>query len=187
MEQNRYDGLNPKLQVAIPPNIGLDSDTRNSVIEILNTTLADESVLTVKTRSAHWNVSGAGFFELHTLFDLQYKQLNDISNEVAERVRVLGGIAIGSLQEFLKNARLDEKPEDIPDMLELLADHEAIIRFLREDAKKCSEEHEDEVTRDFLVGVLYEHEKMAWILRSHIEPQLTGDERKKSKVNPYQR
>jgi starvation-inducible DNA-binding protein len=118
------------LQVLIQPNIGLDSDVRHSVVEILNNTLANEAVLTVKTRSAQWNVSGAGFFELHILFNSQYEQLNDISDEIAERARILGGIAIGSLREFINYTRLEEQSGVVPDILRLLADHEATIRFL---------------------------------------------------------
>ena len=179
MGHNGNDGHHPKLQVLIQPNIGLDSDVRRSVVEILNNTLANEAVLTVKTRGAHWNVSGAGFFELYILFDSQYEQLNDISDEIAERARMLGGIAIGSLQEFLKNTRLDEQPGDVPDIMDLLADHEAAIRFLREDAKKCSEEYEDEGTFELLVSVLRLHEKMAWMLRSYIEHEPVHGESQK--------
>src|SRR5512135_1648550 len=110
MRRNHNDGHEPDLQVVIQPNIGLDGDTRRSVVNILNITLADEAVLAARTRSAHWNVIGADFFELHILFDTQYKQLNDISDEIAERVRMMGGFAIGSLQEFLLHTRLDEQP-----------------------------------------------------------------------------
>jgi starvation-inducible DNA-binding protein len=173
MEHNRNDGHNDghnlKLMVSIQPNIGLDSDVRRSVVEILNNILANEVVLTLKTRSAHWNISGAGFFELHILFKSQYEQLNDISDEIAERARMLGGFAIGSLQEFLKHSRLEEQPGVVPDILRLLADHEASIRFLREDARKCTEDFEDEGTNGLLVSVMRLHEKMAWMLRSYIE------------------
>jgi starvation-inducible DNA-binding protein len=169
------DGHHPKLQVLIQPNIGLDSDVRHSVVEMLNHTLANEAVLTVKTRGAHWNVCGAGFYELHILFDSQYKQLNDISDKIAERARMLGGIAIGSLQEFINLTRLEEQSGVVPDILRLLADHEASIRFLREDARKCTEEYEDEGTFDLLVSVMRLHEKMAWMLRSYIEPELLHD------------
>jgi starvation-inducible DNA-binding protein len=113
---------------------------------------------------------------LHTLFDIQYEQLNEISDEVAERARMLGGVAMGSFQEFINSTRLDEQPGDVPSIMNLLADHEASIRFLREDAKKCSEEYEDEATGAFLIDILSRHEKMAWMLRSYIEPELTGDE-----------
>src|SRR5512140_3539984 len=142
MDHSRNDGHNLKLQILIQPNIGLDGDVRRSVVEILNQTLADEAVLTVKTRNAHWNVSGPGFFELHILFDSQYKLLNDISDEIAERTRMLGGIALGSMHEFIKHTRLEEQPGIVPEILHLLADHEACIRFLREDATKCTEEYD---------------------------------------------
>jgi len=179
MGHDHNDGHNPILQVLIQPNIGLDSDIRRSVVEILNNTLANEAVLTVKTRSAHWNVSGPGFFELHILFDSQYKQLNDISDELAERARMLGGIAIGSLQEFINYTRMEEQPGVVPDILHLLADHEASVRFLREDAKKCTDEYEDEGTFELLVSVMCLHEKMAWMLRSYIENEPVHGESQK--------
>ncbi len=175
MEHNRNDGHNTNLQVEIQPNIGLDSDVRHSVVDILNNTLANEAVLSQKTRSAHWNVSGAGFLELHILFDSQYKQLNEISDEIAERARMLGGIAIGSLQEFINLARIEEQPGSVPKIMNLLADHEAAIRLLREDARKCSEEHEDEGTFELLVSVMSLHEKMAWMLRSYLEIEPNHD------------
>ena len=180
MGNNGNNGHNPELQVLIQPNIGLDSDVRRAVVEILNTTLANEAVLTVKTRSAHWNVSGAGFFELYILFDSQYKQLNDISDELAERARMMGGAAIGSLHEFLKYARVEEQPGLVPDILRLVADHEASIRFLRESARKCTEEYEDEGTFELLVSVMRLHEKMAWMLRSYIENEpIQGESQKR--------
>ena len=171
MGKNGNNGHNPKLQVFIQPNIGLDSVVRHSVVEILNNTLANEVILTQKTRIAYWNASGAGFFELHILFDTQSKQLNAVSEEIAERARMLGGNAISSLQEFINNTRLEEDPGVIPDILHLLADHEASIRFLREDARKCTEEYEDEGTFELLVSVMRLHEKMAWMLRSYIEKE----------------
>jgi len=169
MRHDLDDVHNKKLQVDIQPNIGLDRDARRSIVEILNNTLADEAVLTLKTRSAYWNVRGAGFFELDILFNSQYEQLNDISDELAERVQMLGGVAIGSLQEFIKATRLDEQPGVVPNILRLLADHEAFIRSLREDVRKCTEEYEDEGTFELLVSVMRLHEKMAWMLRSYIE------------------
>jgi len=169
MLQDRNDGRNKNLQVLIQPNIGLESDIRHPVVEILNNTLANEAVLILKTRSARWNMSGAGFFELRILFDTQYKQLNDISDEIAERARMLGGFTTGSLKEYLTHTRLDEQAGVAPDTLHLLADHESIIRFLREDVRKCTEEFEDEGTFNLLVGVMRVHEKMAWVLRSYLQ------------------
>ena len=169
------DGHKPKQQILLQPSIGLDSDVRYPVAEILNITLANEAVLAQKTRSALWNVHGAGFDDRHDLFDLQSKQMNTISEGIAERVQVLGGLPVGSFGEFIKYTRLTEQPGDVPDMMDLLADHEIAIRSLRKDARKCSEEYEDEVTCAFMIGILCLHEKMAWRLRSNFEPELPSD------------
>jgi starvation-inducible DNA-binding protein len=180
MEHNHNDGYNPKLQFPIQPNIGLDRDVRHSVVEILNNTLANEAVLTAKTRCAHWNVTGSGFFDLYILYDAQYRQLTDISDEVAERARMLGGIAIGSLQDFMQYTRVEDQPGIIPDIVRLIADHEATIRFLREDSRKCTEEYGDEGTFELLVSVMRIHEKMAWMLRSHIQNEpINGESQKR--------
>lgn len=170
MDTNRDNGKKKSLKVAIQPNIGLDSDVRHSVVNILNNTLSNEVVLSFKTRGAHWNASGQDFYELYILFDSQYSQLNSITDKIAERARMMGGIVIASLKEFLANTRLEELPGQIPGILSLLADHESSIRFLREDVRKCTEDYEDEGTAELLVRVMRLHEKMAWMLRSYIEP-----------------
>jgi starvation-inducible DNA-binding protein len=163
------DGHNSELKILFHPNLGLDSEVRHSVVELLNHMLASETVLATKTRSAHWNVNGANFYELHTLFETHYQLLNNASNEIAERIRMLGGIAIGTHQEFLQHTWLDEQPGEVPDIMRLLADHEAMTRFLREAAKQCSEEYEEEGTFELLVNMMRLHERLAWILRSNLE------------------
>lgn len=175
----KNNGHDPNASILIQPNIGLDSDVRLPIIKILNHTLSNEAVLALKTRNAHWNVRGVNFFELHILFDTQYKQLNDISDEVAERVRIVGGIAIGSFAEFLTHTKLEERPGEVPDVLHLLADHETIIRYLHDDIRKCSDDYEDEGTVDLLVSVMRIHEKMAWMLRSYIETEQSHGESQK--------
>ena len=172
MEDLHKDGYNPKLPVFIQPNIGLDSDVRRSVVHLLNVTLADEVVLATKTRSALWNARGADFHKIQTLFENQYQLLNNVCDELARRARMLGGFAIGSLEEFIHLSRLEGQPGDVPDILRLLADHETTIRSLREDVRKCTEEYEDEGTFDLLVSVMRMHEKITWLLRSCLEADL---------------
>lgn len=169
MGRNSGGGIITELKVAIQPNIGLDESTRRSIVELLNKMMSDEMVLAAKTRSAHWNVQGAGFFELHTLFDAQYHEVCDLVDKIAERTRMMGGFAFGSLQAYLEHTRLTEQPGDVPDPMHLLADHEAIIRYTREDSKKCLEEFEDQGTAELLTGAIRLHEKMAWMLRSYVE------------------
>ena len=155
-----------KIDIAIPEG------ARQTVVEILNTLLADEYLLYTKTRNYHWNVTGLQFNDLHKFFEAQYEELNEFVDEVAERARQLGGRAYGTLAEFVKVARLTEAPEAVPaarDMIAtLLADHEAVIRSLRADIGPVTDTYQDIGTSDFLTGLLEKHEKMAWMLRAFL-------------------
>ena len=93
---------------------------------------------------------------------------------------MLGGFAIGSFREFLLFSRLEDRAGEVPDIVHLLADHEATIRHLREDARKCSEEYEGEGTFEFLGSVMRLHEKMGWMLRSFMETQPVHEAEKSS-------
>lgn len=154
-------------------NIGLSAEQRRGVVELLNALLSDEYVLYTKTRNYHWNVTGPQFNDFHRFFEAQYTALNDIVDRVAERARALGGRAIGSLAEFLQLTRLKEDRGHLVEVKEMIAqllvDHEAIIRTLRVDLEMCAEKHHDMGTNDFLTGLLQEHEKMAWMLRSMLD------------------
>jgi starvation-inducible DNA-binding protein len=155
-------------------NIGLSDNNRRAVVEILQPHLADLHVLYVKTRNYHWNVVGSRFQPLHEVFEEQYDTLEETIDAVAERIRALGEKAPGSMTEFLAMARLKEEPAgNFPTadaMLQnLLADHEAIIRQLREDIRTTDEKYGDTGTADFLTGLIEGHEKTAWMLRAFLE------------------
>ena len=155
------------------PEIGLLDKNRDAVVKILNAILSDEMVLPIKTRNYHWNVTGLQFNDLHKFFDAQYGELNGIVDDVAERARALGGLAMGTMGEFQKQARLKEHPGQHPGaksmLSNLLSDHESIIRTLRADQAICQDTHGDAGTTDFLIGLMEQHEKMAWMLRSFLE------------------
>ena len=153
--------------------IGIAKQDRQGVIDILTKGLADEYILYTKTRNYHWNVVGPHFSDYHKLFETQYDQTAEDIDEIAERIRSLGGKTVSTMNEFLKLTRLSEEPEHFPDaktmILNLVADHETIIRNLREDIKTCGEKFNDVGTEDFLTGMLEKHEKTAWMLRSTLE------------------
>ena len=155
------------------PNIGINDSQRGAVVGILDTLLADEYLLYTKTRNYHWNVVGPQFNDLHKFFEAQYDELDKIVDEVAERARALGGNALGTLTEFVQRARLKEQPGKYPDakamLAALTADHETLIRSLRTDADVVATKHGDAGTNDFLVGLMEQHEKMAWMLRAFQE------------------
>jgi starvation-inducible DNA-binding protein len=152
--------------------IGLEEKDRSGSATILNHLLSDEFLLYTKTRNYHWNVTGRDFYELHKFFEAQYEVLDEIMDAVAERVRALGFMAFGTMEQFQRFSRLKEAISDAQstgNMLQnLLNDHETIIRHLREDQQAAAEKYHDAGTSDFLTGLMEQHEKMAWMLRSFL-------------------
>lgn len=161
-----------KTPAALPANIGIEEKNRKAIGELLNHRLADTTVLYQKTRNYHWNVTGMHFAELHEFFEEQYDQMADSIDEIAERVRQMGVFAIGTLDEMKSYSNVEERPGVIPEAVDmvrdLLNDHEMVIRQLREDIDTV-EKMDDMGTADFLTALMEAHEKMAWMLRAHLE------------------
>lgn len=154
------------------PHIGIPEKNLKNVNSLLSAALADATLLYIKSRKFHWNISGESFMELHVLFEQQYKELEEEIDEIAERIGKLGGKTIGTMQEFLELARLKEAPGNYPNrkemIRELLEDHETFIVELRKDVEKCQDELKDAGTADFLTGLMEAHETNAWKLRRYL-------------------
>lgn len=161
------------------PTIGIAINGTEEISTFLNLLLADEYVLYTKTRNAHWNVSRSGFYELHKFFEIQYEVLNGMIDDIAERIHTLGHFALGSLKDFLSVAQISEENYDFGNSTEiiqmLIADHETIIRTIRNEIISTSGKHNDHVTTDFVTGLMEQHEKMAWMLRAFLtEPDFSA-------------
>jgi starvation-inducible DNA-binding protein len=154
-------------------SIGIKSENLAKVAEILIQTLADEFILYTKTRKAHWNVEGKDFYNKHLFFEAQYQQLDGIIDDLAERIRMLGHYVPATLREYLSLTHLSESHLESNDSLtymkELLSDHESILIHLRENIENFAVEFKDAGTSDYITGLLETHEKMAWMLRSHLK------------------
>lgn len=152
--------------------IGINAENLAAVAHSLSTILADEYVLYTKTRKAHWNVEGPDFYNKHKFFEEQYTQLEEIVDEVAERIRKLGHYAPASLKQFLELTHLTEDDRGKNDALTyieiLLADHESILIHLRENINNYAAALKDAGTSDYITGLMEKHETMAWMLRAHL-------------------
>lgn len=150
---------------------GISRENMQKITNILNDNLADEYVLLTKTKNYHWNVEDPRFNDLHKFFEEQYELLATAVDEIAERVRAVGGKSRATLKEFLSSSQIKEDVGSFPDadtMLgNLLSDHEVIIKTLRKNINECQDLN-DEGTANFLTDKMEEHEKMAWMLRSFI-------------------
>lgn len=153
-------------------NIGIDAKNLKAVCKALSGVLANQHVLYIKTRKYHWNVSGPSFMELHKLFEAQYEQLANAIDEVAERISKLGEPVPGTMAEFIKDATLKEDatiPTQMVMIQNLLKDHEASIKSLRNDIDDCEDKYEDKGSADLLTGLMRKHETIAWMLRRYLK------------------
>jgi starvation-inducible DNA-binding protein len=152
--------------------IGIKPEHLADAARSLNKLLADEHVLYIKTRNAHWNIQGPDFHAQHKFFEEQYGELEEMIDEAAERVRALGHYAVATMQKFLELTHLTEEAREKNDsegfIKELLEDHTTIIMHLRDSIDRYANEWHDIGTSDFVTGLLEKHEKMAWMLRADL-------------------
>ncbi len=155
-----------------------DKDT-DEISKFLNILLADEYVLYTKTRNAHWNISDRGFDELHKFFEIQNGVLDEMIDNIAGRIRVLGHFALGSLKDMLRVTQMNEETHDFETstgiIQALVADHETIISMIRNEIILISNKYNDHGTTDFVTGLMEQHEKMVWMLRAFLsEPDFSA-------------
>jgi starvation-inducible DNA-binding protein len=154
-------------------NIGISETNKQEVVDQLSKILADEYVLYTKTRNAHWNLEGIGFHGLHVFFEEQFNQLDEMIDSIAEHIRSLGHYSPGSLKSFLDLTHLSEDSgggnSGTSYMATILEDHLSIIFILRENIDVFAATYKDYGSSDFLTGLISAHEKMAWMLSSHLK------------------
>lgn len=149
----------------------MDKKTSRQISQQLCHILADTYILYVKTQNFHWNLIDPRFYSLHLFFEKQYEELAEAVDDFAERIRTMGSLAPGSMQEFLKLGALEESPAHLSgdEMIQvLLRDHTIVAKHLREHIKPI-QDLGDEGTADLLIEKLRFHEKTAWMLQSHLE------------------
>src|SRR6266566_3318793 len=75
----------------------LSAEGVREISAALNALIADTFALYVKTKNFHWHVSGPHFRDYHLLLDEQGDQIFAMTDDIAERVRKLGGTTIRSI------------------------------------------------------------------------------------------
>ncbi|RKN78698.1 Dps family protein [Ulvibacterium marinum] len=153
--------------------IGIKKENRKAVVEMLKQILADEHVLYIKTRNAHWNIEGIDFHSKHVFLEEQYNKLETVIDEVAERIRMLGFYAPGTMKQFLETSQLNEEGPEQNNTKGffsiLLEDHDTIIKFIRKNISENAEERNDDGTADFIIALMQKHEQMAWMMRATLK------------------
>jgi len=156
--------------VRIP--IGLDDRVRQQSADALNAILADTMTLRDLYKKHHWQVSGHTFYSLHLLFDKHYEEQSELVDLIAERVQLLGGLAVAMAADVAEMTRMARPPagrEEVPVQISrLLEGHEIICRAAREAAQQADESGDDG-TNDLLISnVLRTNEMQAWFVAEHV-------------------
>ncbi|HJM68432.1 MAG TPA: DNA starvation/stationary phase protection protein Dps [Candidatus Babeliales bacterium] len=155
-----------------PTKISIPEKDRIELIAMLNKSLASVTDLYIQLKQAHWNVKGSNFIGLHVLLDEIAERVEAQVDDVAERVTSLGGTALGTLQETVKNTALPSYPIDIftgKEHVEHLTHNMGLLgELVRKDIKK-SEELGDMATNDLYVDLVRVLDKDLWFLEAHLQ------------------
>jgi starvation-inducible DNA-binding protein len=140
--------------------------------ERLNQLLADSMTLRDLYKKAHWQVIGPTFYQLHLLFDKHFSEQVEVVDTIAERIQLLGGLAIAMAPDVAETTQIQRPPrgrEEVPVVISRLLDaHQIVIRQCRELAER-SDKLGDLGTNDMVVSdVLRTNELEAWFVSEHL-------------------
>ena len=153
-------------------HLELEEPLRLEMTEQLNQLLADSMTLRDLYKKSHWQVAGPTFYQLHLLFDKHFGEQIEVVDTIAERIQLLGGLAIAMAHDVAEITRVERPPrgrEEVPVLLSRLLDaHQIIVRHCRELADR-SARLGDQGTNDMVVSdVLRPNELQAWFLSEHL-------------------
>jgi len=164
--------------------IALDVKTCASSSENLNQLLADTITLRDMYKKHHWQVAGHTFYQLHLLFDKHHGEQDELVDQIAERIQLLGGISLAMAADVAETTIIPRVPrgrEEAPVQISrLLEAHEMILKEARTMAKQASDMGDDG-TNDLLVSaVIRTNELQVWFLAEHLVdvPLVRADQKK---------
>jgi starvation-inducible DNA-binding protein len=145
----------------------LSAEAVSAVTGALNPLLADAFALYLKTKNFHWHMSGPHFRDYHLLLDEQGEQIFAMTDELAERVRKIGGVTVKSIGHVARLQRIRDNNEKFVaavDMLgELMEDNKTLTTNMRE-AHEIADRNNDSATTSLLENFIDETERRTWFL-----------------------
>jgi starvation-inducible DNA-binding protein len=171
VQHQRGAEIQPYGKIAKLP-IALDEKVCAESVENLNQVLADTMTLRDMYKKHHWQVAGHTFYQLHLLFDKHHGEQDELVDEIAERIQLLGGISLAMAADVAETTMIERPPrgrEEVPVQISrLLEAHELILKEARTMAKLATEAGDDG-TNDLLVSdVIRTNELQVWFLAEHL-------------------
>jgi len=152
---------------ALSTPTSLSANAVKDISAAMTTALADVYAVYLKTKNFHWHMSGPHFRDYHLLLDEQAEQLLAMTDDMAERVRKIGGNTLRSIGQISKLQRILDNDADFvapDDMLaELRDDNKQLVDSLRE-LHDLTDEAGDAATTSLIENWIDEGERRVWFL-----------------------
>ena len=167
MSKAKIDQKPDKVSPDLDTPTDMSPEAVNRISTSLNILLADAFALYLKTKNFHWHVSGRHFHDYHLMLDEQSDAILATTDQIAERVRKLGGTTLKSIGQVAKHQTIKDNDEDyVPprEMLrELMEDNKHVAAAMRKAHKLC-DDNEDSGTAGLLETFIDETERRTWFL-----------------------
>lgn len=150
----------------------MDEERRATSVQLLNQVLADVVVLRSHVKTAHWNVRGPDFYQLHELFDDVAEMLEGHVDEIAERATALGGLAEGDVHQAVQRTTLPPFPPDLVEgggLIDCVAADVAQVDETLYWEMQRAEDLGDLDTVDLLNEVSRDVAKALWFVEAHLQ------------------
>jgi starvation-inducible DNA-binding protein len=151
--------------LSTPSSLG--ADAVRDISGALNALLADMFALYMKTKNFHWHVSGPHFRDYHLMLDEQSEQIFATTDDIAERVRKLGGMTLRSVGHIARLQRVSDNDAEYVTPLDMLAelreDNGQMAVRMRETHGLC-DDHGDVASASLIETWIDETERRVWFL-----------------------
>jgi starvation-inducible DNA-binding protein len=166
---NETDNNVPKM---LKTPTDLESAGVAEIAESLRHLLADVFALYVKTKNFHWHMSGRHFRDYHLLLDEHSEQIFEMTDDIAERARKIGGLSLHSIGDIARYQRLSDNDKQSVAPIEMLAelssDNQKLTHFLRETHELC-DKHNDIATASLIENWVDQTERRTWFLSETVQ------------------
>jgi starvation-inducible DNA-binding protein len=167
---NKVTKLKPrsKSPTALDTPTDLNPADVKAVSDALNGLLADSYALYLKTKNFHWHVSGPHFRDYHLLLDEQAADILGSTDDMAERVRKIGGTTLRSIGHIAKLQTVieDNDADFVPPAMmlrELMNDNKKVAEAMRKAHEVC-DDHDDIASASLIENWIDQTEKRTWFL-----------------------
>jgi starvation-inducible DNA-binding protein len=153
---------------------GFDAEAITKLSSALTALLADLFALYVKTKNFHWHVSGPHFRDYHLLLDEQSAQIFATTDDIAERVRKIGGVTLHSIGQIARLQRVVDNDEDFvtaPRMLSELCEDNVQFAIRLRNAHSLCDNYSDVATASLIENWIDEAERRVWFLYEATRPE----------------